>query len=145
ENFQKKKWGWVLGFLITLCILYICMYASSGTKIFNLWHWKDMKALPYMTASMFSIIGFMCIYKPDLKNRVLERVGRYSLFYFIGQGISTSLVRTMANYFNIWWGGRIIIFFVINIAVWFICSEIFLFIYRSIGRIYKRLILLAKK
>ena len=31
-----------------------------------------MKALPYMTASMFSIIGFMCIYKPDLKNRVLE-------------------------------------------------------------------------
>ena len=135
---QKHKY--FLAFIVFLLgvLVYSYCYLKIGYDVFFLWHYKDLKALPYISASFLSISCLIACYKSNLHNRFIEHIGKYSIFYYIGQGISGSYLRSMEPYLNIDWHIKLIVLFTINIILCTICSEIYRKIYNSIGILYQK-------
>ena len=126
--------------LIIIGILFVLMYAYQGNIVFNLWHYKDDKGLPYIVASLIGVAGFILIYKPQLHNSFLEYIGRYAIFYYIGQGLSSSCLKSVESYVELPWGYKLLCMFLLNIVLMVIFSEIFRLVYTAIGKIYFKII-----
>lgn len=138
-TFQKHRHHSAIIILLIGILVYSLCYIEMGNHVFELWHAKDFKSMPYISASLLSIACLVALYTPERKNRFLERIGANSIFYYIGQGISSSFLKLIEPHVNIFWGTKLILFFAVNIIMCIIISEIYMCIYKGIGFLYHKI------
>ena len=119
--------------LVLVVLLLLCgAYWYDDFSVTNIHYQKYISGLPYFLFSLFGVAGFIWYYSPEKKNRMLEHVGKNSLYYFIGQGLACFVLSLIEPYLHMPWGIKLLLLFAINIVFLFICSEIFKFVYKIV-------------
>ena len=93
--------------------------------------------LPYVAFSFVSVGIFMWLYQPERRNKVLEHIGKNALFYYIGQGISTSLLYYVVDYISLTVYVKLPIMFMLNLFLTAVSAEVLKFMYEGIGTGYR--------
>ncbi len=121
EIHKRRKFVLLLAFVafIVFCLCYL----SEGSGVYNLQINKFPVKLPYIAASCLSMAGIIFFASDALRNRFFEHVGRNAIFYYAGQGVSSSLLFLISPYIRLEWGIKLPIMFAINLALAIIFSE----------------------
>lgn len=101
----------------------------SGQRVLNLQDNKFPFSLPYIFASFVSISGFIYFYDIKKTNRFLEHLGREAVFYYAGQGVSSSVLFVLVEHVDGPWGVKLLIMFAVNLVLTVTFSELLRLIY----------------
>ena len=121
EIHKRRKFALLLVFVA--CIVFRLCYLCEGSSVYNLQINKFPVKLPYIAASCLSMAGIIFFASDALRNRFFEHVGRNAIFYYAGQGVSSSLLLLISPYIRLDWGIKLPIMFAINLALAIIFSE----------------------
>lgn len=121
EVHKRRKFALLLAF-VAFIVFRLC-YLCEGSSVYNLQINKFPVKLPYIAASCFSMAGIIFFASDALRNRFFEHVGRNAIFYYAGQGVSSSLLLLISPYIRLDWGIKLPIMFAINLALAIIFSE----------------------
>ena len=124
---DRKRFAVVL--FISACIAFYCCYYYSGNTVFNLQSNKFPFKLPYIVASFLSMAVFIFFYDLKIKNKFFEHLGRNAIFYYAGQGVSSSILFVISPHITLVWGLKLIIMFTINLLLAILVSEFLRLIY----------------
>ena len=67
-----------------------------------------------------------------LRNRFFEHIGRNAIFYYAGQGVSSSCLFLISPHIRLDWGIKLSIMFAINLALAIIFSETLRLVYTAL-------------
>ena len=124
---DRKRFAVAL--FLASCIAFYCCYYYSGNTVFNLQSNKFPFKLPYIVASFLSMAVFIFFYDLKIKNRFFEHLGRNAIFYYAGQGVSSSILFVISPHITLVWGLKLIIMFTINLLLAILVSEFLRLIY----------------
>lgn len=130
-NSPNKKDFAVSLFLVSCLAFFLC-YVYSGNRVFDLQANKFPFKLPYIIASFLSMSIFIFFYDLNKKNKFFEHLGRNAIYYYAGQGVSSSILYVISPYITFEWGIKLPIMFVINVVLAILCSELLRLIYELI-------------
>ena len=130
---DRKRFAVVL--FIAACAVFYCCYYYSGNAVFNLQSNKFPFKLPYIAASFLSMAVFIFFYDLKIKNRFFEHLGKNAIFYYAGQGVSSSILFVISPHITLVWGLKLIIMFTINVCLAVLCSELLRLIYIFLANI----------
>ena len=128
-----------ISILIIGLLLYFLSYLKGGQLIFDLQKNKFPPQLPYVAASFISlslVIFFIFISRHLKTPKTIVHIGRYAIFYYVGQGVGGSVILFLQTkgYIGIEsWILKLPIMFSINIIISFIYAEFFRYIYYKIS------------
>ena len=128
---DRKKFACCL--FLTACIVYLCCYLYKGNNVLNLQANKFPFALPYIAVSFLSMAIFIFFYDLNRKNKWLEHLGKNAIFYYAGQGVSSSVLYIIQPIIHLSWGGKLIIMFVCNLTMAIIFSEVLRLFYEFVA------------
>ena len=104
-------------------IVYYLCFLRVGSSVYDLQSNKFPFKLPYVVASCLSMAGIIFFANNSLRNRFFEHIGRNAIFYYAGQGVSSSCLLRISPYIRLDWGLKLPIMFAINLALAIIFSE----------------------
>lgn len=111
-------------------LAYIMLYIYDNSS-FNLQSYKFPVGLPYVLASSISL--FICLfllYKENFLHKtqipLVNYIGKHSIYFYMSQGISSSLIYYYTEAFNPFWLIKMIIAFSINLTLSCVISYIFI-------------------
>lgn len=112
--------------IVCTVILYIVFCYLMNIPYDNLQQSKFPPNLPYLFASMFIIIITVSIDKYIRNpNKCLIHIGQNTIFYFVGQGVGSSLIYSILPHLSIdVWFLRWFVIFVINLIITIVISEL---------------------
>ena len=122
KSFRRR--GFALLLAVVACIVYYLCFLHTGDRVYNLQSNKfPAFKLPYIAASCLSMAGIIFFAGNALRNRFFEHIGRNAIFYYAGQGVSSSCLFFISPYIRLEWGIKLPIMFAINLALAIIFSE----------------------
>ncbi len=121
EIHRRRKFAVLLAF-VAFIVFRLC-YLCEGSSVYNLQINKFPTKLPYIAASCLSMAAIIFFASDTLRNRFFEHIGRNAIFYYAGQGVSTSCSHLISPYIRLEWGIKLPIMFAINLALAIIFSE----------------------
>ena len=121
EIHKRRKFALLLAF-VAFIVFRLC-YLCEGSSVYNLQINKFPTKLPYIAASCLSMAAIIFFANNSLRNRFFEHIGRNAIFYYAGQGVSTSCSHLISPYIRLEWGIKLPIMFAINLALAIIFSE----------------------
>ena len=143
---SRYKNIFVLLLSLTVITTLVIIYQRSSWAATNLHKHKDAWDFVYMSASFISVIVLLLLYRAQVKNIFVEHIGQYSIYYFVGQGLSSSYIANIATHIHSNPYLKILALFAINFVMMLFFSEILRFIYEKIGWGYnKAMARLSKK
>lgn len=131
--YAKGRKCFALIVLVTALIMSVACYWKFGHKIFVLQDYKFPFELPYVAISFVSIAFTIFFYDENRQNKWLEYLGRNALYYYAGQGVSSSLLFVVEPHISLVWGIKLLIMFAFNVVLTILFSE-------RIKRIYQMLV-----
>ena len=136
------KKAFIILLLLIVVLSQTLIYQHIKWDITNLHKHKDNFDLVYLSASIYSCITLFLLYNKHVQNALIGHIGKYSIFYFVGQGLSSSYLTYITPHIHFNYGFKLIILFVINFILMTIFSEVLRFIYEKIGFYYNKTITL---
>ena len=131
KSFRRR--GFALLLAVVACIVYYLCFLHTGDRVYNLQSNKfPAFKLPYIAASCLSMAGIIFFAGNALRNRFFEHIGRNAIFYYAGQGVSSSCLFFITPHIRLDWGIKLPIMFAINLALAIIFSEALRLVYTAI-------------
>ena len=122
KSFRRR--GFALLLAVGACIVYYLCFLHTGDGVYNLQSNKfPAFKLPYIAASCLSMAGIIFFASNALRNRFFEHIGRNAIFYYAGQGVSSSCLFFITPHICLAWGIKLPIMFAINLTLAIIFSE----------------------
>ncbi len=118
---KRREFAFLLAF-VAFIVFRLC-YLFEGSSVYNLQINKFPVKLPYIAASCLSMSAIIFFDNNSLRNRFFEHIGRNAIFYYAGQGVSSSCIFFISPYIHLEWGIKLPIMFAINLALAIIFSE----------------------
>ena len=135
--FQKE----VAALVLVIAVGVTCLtYLSEGEFIFNLFLNKFPARLPFIALSFISISLGIFFYRSELKNFLLEHIGKNAVYYYAGQGVGASLLYPIVANVLLPVYFKLPLMFLLNILITAFVAEVIKFIYTSCGICYKRIV-----
>ena len=109
-------------FLLVLSLLISADPYNDQNK-FVLQDFKFPPTYEYIAFSMLSIAVIVSSYQ-FVHSRVLEQIGRDSLYYYLCQGITSSLIYYLMPHLDLFWLPKLMVLFLFNVITCFILVEL---------------------
>lgn len=140
EHLLTSRYKNIFIFVLSLTVIatLTIIYRHSSWAATNLHKHKDAWDFVYMSASFISVIVLLLLYRVQVKNAFVEHIGQYSIYYFAGQGVSSSYIAGMAPHIHYNPYLKILALFALNLVMMLFFSEILRFIYEKIGWCYNK-------
>ena len=141
----KKYSGWFsknwrfLALLLLVFPLYFCFFNVNGNPLFDLQGNKFPPSLIYSSFSLFSVVVVIILSPFIVKESLLTLIGKKALFFYVAQGISSSLIYWFVDKINLDWWWKLIVLFCINLILASIIVVIIDCVFKGIGVLKKRL------
>ncbi len=123
----KTKITWIMLLLIGF-ISYIAFNHTIDGFFMQSYKFSVVK-LPYFLSSFISIGLLMLLKKPicNLNSRFLEFLGNKALYFYLSQGISSSVLMDVAKHIHIHWSIKLLICYALNVSLslvigYFLCK-----------------------
>lgn len=130
-HFKLKNWKCFALLLTGWVCIYLVFILYMGLDFNSMQVYKFQYDMKYLVHSMLSILWLMFL-KDRIKikqDNVFVFIGKNALLFYFTQGISTSLMYYVLPYVNVgMWQLRLVIMFLINVAVTFVMTLFIKFI-----------------
>ena len=131
KSFRRRSFALLL--VVGACIVYYLCFLHTGDRVYNLQRNKfPAFKLPYIASSCLSMAGIIFFASNALRNRFFEHIGRNAIFYYAGQGVSSSCLFLISPHIRLDWGIKLSIMFAINLALAIIFSETLRLVYTAL-------------
>lgn len=124
---NKKNW-----LVLSLVLFSLLLYIYLTTPFFEFQKFKFPVQLPYLISSLLAISVVM-FFKNKNENRLLEFVGKNAIFFYIAQGISSSMLFSLLPYINFNIYLKLCIMFSINLFLALIIGSIITIIAKQLS------------
>lgn len=129
----NKNWIFLTIFsFLSLILLYIYNNISI-----NLQNSKFPVGLPYIIASTISMSLILLFKKPNFNIPIITFIGKNSIFFYISQGFSSSLIFYLLPIININWPMKLIILFSVNLFIAIIIGYLMIYIIKFFKEIMR--------
>lgn len=137
---------------LSIILIFILSFIIGSVHIFNvdITIVQKLKFPPHIVYLLISLIGIsIALYfkgkiKIDKRN-IINKIGQNAIFYYLGQGISSSLLYFFVNRINISWYLKLLICIIFNIVLAIIISECIHKLYGIFNCIIKKIINIGNK
>ena len=115
--------------LTELTVLLFCILASIKVFEVDVFQVQKLKFPPHITYMLLGMIAILIslyikgIAKINPQNHIVK-IGKHAIFYYFGQGISSSILFKIRNMFKYHWSIKFIILLIINLILAIIISEV---------------------
>lgn len=118
RNVKINKIQFVLCILINIVILCVFKYVFNY-DIFDIQKNKYSTNIVYLLWSMFGIyiVIFLKNYLLNMKENLICKLGKRTIYMYFAQGISSSILYNIVNLFNYKWYIKLPIMFIINLIM----------------------------
>lgn len=130
ETKGKKYWIYILFFSLVISVLFKVYEPELTFQAC-----KFPVKLPYFILSLISISSLMLFYR-KLKNNIFAKLGKNAVFYYLSQGIGSSIIYFLAKIQITNWEIKFIICFASNLLLTLIIGYLFSLIYKNIEKLF---------